>query len=177
MDLLSDSDELVTRVYDRLRAVAAASMSYERPDHTWQATELVHEAYLRLMSQPQVPQWNHVGHFVAAAAHAMRRILVEHARRRQRFKRGGDRVRLPLDEENLALPPANESLLALDEALSRLALEHPELAELVTLRFFGGLTMSESATSLNIKQRTAERDWTYAKAWLLRALQEPDETR
>lgn len=165
---------MMTRVYDRLHAVAVASMSCEHPDHSLQATELVHEAYLRLKSQPQISRWNHAGHFVGAAAQAMRRILVEHARRRQSLKRGGGHVRLPLDEENLAMPRADESLIRLDEAVSRLAAEHPKLAELVTLRFFGGLTLEESAISLNIKQRTAERDWAYAKAWLLRALQESD---
>ena len=135
---------------------------------------LVHEAYVRLVDQSDEPHWNHRGHFYAAAAEAMRRILVEHARRKQTLKRGGDRKRLTLETDRLATPQRHPELLSLDEALTRLATEHPKLARLVSLRYFAGLTMEQAANALQVSRRTAERDWAYAKAWLLDAIAEDD---
>lgn len=168
----SAAEQLLPLVYDELRRLAAARMSQEAPDHTLQATALVHEAYVRLVDQEDAPKWNHRGHFFAAAAEAMRRILVESARRRQSQKRGGDLERLPLDGVEPAATTGRPDLLALDEALQRLSEERPEIAQLVTLRYFGGLTMQQAADSLGIPLRTAERHWTYARAWLLQAVAE-----
>jgi RNA polymerase sigma factor (TIGR02999 family) len=167
------SEQLLPLVYDELRRLAAVRMSQEAPDHTLQATALVHEAYVRLVDQDQPPKWNHRGHFFAAAAEAMRRILVESARRRQSQKRGGDLERRPLEAVNPSEKTRRPDLLELDEALRRLAEQRPEIAQLVTLRYFGGLTMSQAADSMGIPLRTAERHWTYARAWLLQAIAEP----
>jgi RNA polymerase sigma factor (TIGR02999 family) len=164
------SEQLLPLVYDELRRLAAARMAQEAPEHTLQATALVHEAYVRLVDQDQPPKWNHRGHFFAAAAEAMRRILVESARRRQSQKQGGDLQRRPLDEAAVAAKTRRPDLLALDEALQRLAEQRPEIAQLVTLRYFGGLTMPLAADSMGIPLRTAERHWTYARAWLLQAV-------
>jgi RNA polymerase sigma factor (TIGR02999 family) len=166
------SERLLPLVYDELRRLAAAKMALESPDHTLQATALVHEAYVRLVDQDRAPHWNHRGHFFAAAAEAMRRILVESARRKRSLKAGGERSRTPLDEADLAVPARRPDLLALDEALARLAEHRPDLAQLVTLRYFGGLTMEQAAESLGVSLRTAERDWTYARVWLLQAVAE-----
>ena len=163
------ADTLLPLVYDELRKLAAAKLAQEKPGQTLQATALVHEAYLRLVDVDKAQQWNSRGHFFAAAAEAMRRILVEQARRKRRTRHGGGRQRVDLDEAlNLAEPV--DDLLALDEALARLAASDPLTAKLVTLRYFTGLAMPEAANALGISVRTAERNWTYAKAWLHRAL-------
>jgi RNA polymerase sigma factor (TIGR02999 family) len=162
------AEQLLPLVYDELRRLAAQKLAQEKPGQTLQATALVHEAYLRLVDVETAPQWNSRGHFFAAAAEAMRRILVEMARKRRRLKRGGDRQRLDLDR--LELPDHNvpNNLLDLDDALTRLAKSHPEQAELVKLRYFAGLTVDEAAKALGIAPSTADRYWTYARAWLYR---------
>jgi RNA polymerase sigma factor (TIGR02999 family) len=158
--------ELLPLVYDELRKLAAARLAVEKPDQTLQATALVHEAYLRLVDGEQAQHWNSRGHFFAAAAEAMRRILVESARRKSRLKHGSQRQRVDLESDCLTSPSPSLDLLALDEALSRLAETEPAKAELVKLRFFAGLTMPEAAAALNVSLATAERFWTFAKAWL-----------
>jgi RNA polymerase sigma factor (TIGR02999 family) len=157
--------DLLPLVYDELRKLAAARMAGESPDHTLQPTALVHEAYLRLVDVNKAQQWNSRGHFFAAAAEAMRRILVESVRRKKSRKRGGDRQRLPLDDVQPTVR-ADEALLALDDALSALAVRDPVKAELVKLRYFAGCTFAEAAQVLGISVATAERYWAYARAWL-----------
>ena len=168
--------ELLPLVYDRLRALAGRKMRQERPDQTLQATSLVHEAYLRLVDTTRVQRWDSRWHFFAAAAEAMRRILVDQARRRGRIKRGGIAVRQRIDLKNVELtviePP--EELLAVDEGLAALAVPHPEKAQLVKLRYFAGLTAEEAAEAMGISVATANRHWAYARAWLVRYLH-PDE--
>jgi len=166
----SAAEHLLPLVYDELRKLAARELGREAAGHTLQPTALVHEAYVRLVDQSVEPRWNHRGHFYAAAAEAMRRILVESARRRQALRRGGDRERLPLDADQMPAAGKRPDLLALDEALTQLAVDRPELARLVTLRYFAGLTMEQTAKALQISLRTAERNWAYAKAWLLEAV-------
>jgi RNA polymerase sigma factor (TIGR02999 family) len=164
-------EQLIPLVYQELRQMAARQLVGERAEHTLSPTALVHEAYLRLVGpQSESVQWNSRRHFFTAAAEAMRRILVESARRKRAIKRGGDRGRVPLDEANIGGPQRASDLVALDEALSRLEEQQPQLAKLVKLRFFAGLTMAQSAEALDIPLRTAERNWTYAKAWLLEAI-------
>ena len=157
-------------VYDELRRVAAAYMRRERPGQTLQATALVHEAYLRLVGVDNLSQWDSRGHFFAAAAEAMRRILIDKARQKQRPKHGGQRRRVNLDEISASDDQPAEDLLALDEALTALAAVAPRKAELVKLRFYAGLTIPEAAAALGISEATAERDWTYARTWLFCAL-------
>jgi RNA polymerase sigma factor (TIGR02999 family) len=158
--------ELLPLVYDELRRLAAARLADEPSGNTLQPTALVHEAYLRLVGSPDGDYWNHRGHFHAAAAEAMRRILVEQARRKKRHKHGGQRTRLSLEAaESLAVAPS-EDLAALDEALTRLTDHDPIKAEVVKLRFFAGLTMPEVARALHLSLATAERYWTYARLWL-----------
>ncbi len=164
--------QLLPLLYDELRRLAAHKLAQEKPGQTLQATALVHEAYLRLIGPARDRHWDSRGHFLAAAAEAMRRILVENVRRKRSQKRGGDAARLPLDRLDLAHPLPDERLLALDEALTRLAAERPEVAELVKLRFFAGLTMDEAAQALGISPATAYRHWNYARAWLFRAVSE-----
>jgi RNA polymerase sigma factor (TIGR02999 family) len=164
-------EQLIPLVYQELRQMAARQLVGERAEHTLSPTALVHEAYLRLVGpQAESVQWNSRRHFFTAAAEAMRRILVESARRKRAIKRGGDRRRVPLDEANIGGPQRASDLVALDEAISRLEEQQPQLAKLVKLRFFAGLTMAQSAEALEIPLRTAERNWTYAKAWLLEAI-------
>src|SRR5215831_13892694 len=163
------AEQLLPLVYDELHKLAARKLAQEKPGQTLQATDLVHESYLRLVGD-QDPGWNGRGHFFAAAAEAMRRILVEKARKRRRLKRGGDRQRLDLDALQLSVPEAADELLALDEALAELALKHPDKAELVKLRYFAGLTVDEAAQALGISTSTADRHWTYARAWLYRRI-------
>jgi RNA polymerase sigma factor (TIGR02999 family) len=168
------SDELLPLVYDELRRLAARELERDAAGRSWQATDLVHQAYLRLVDQDAEPQWHHRGHFYAAAARAMRRILVEHARRKQSAKRGGQHRRVAVENCELASPQQEPDLLALDEALTRLAEHRPEIAQLVNLRYFAGLTVEQAAEALGISPRTAARNWTYARAWLLEALSDSD---
>jgi RNA polymerase sigma factor (TIGR02999 family) len=163
------AEQLLPLVYDELRELAAQRLAHEKPGQTLEATALVHEAYIRLVDVEKVQPWNSRGHFFAAAAEAMRRILVEQARRKRRKKRGGGVCRVDLDEAlSLAEPP--EDLLALDDALLRLAALDRDAAIVVELRYFTGLTMPETAKVLGISLRSAERNWTYARAWLHREL-------
>src|SRR4051812_27513617 len=156
---------LLPLVYDELRKLAAQRLAQERPGQTLQATALVHEASLRLVGNEDARGWDGRGHFFAAAAEAMRRILVENARRKGRLKRGGDLVR-QFEEPDVLAPERPNSLLALDEALDRLAAASPEAAELVKLRFFAGCTSAEAAALLGISPRKADQVWAYARAWL-----------
>lgn len=158
--------QLLPLVYDELRRLAVERMAREKPAQTLQATALVHEAYLRLVGVEKAQHWNSQGHFFAAAAEAMRRILVESARRKNRLKHGRDRKRVDLESDCLVSEAPTLDLVALDEALTKLAEDEPAKAELVKLRFFAGLTMPEAAAALDISLATAERYWTFAKSWL-----------
>jgi RNA polymerase sigma factor (TIGR02999 family) len=163
--------ELLPLVYEELRKLAAARMAAEAPDHTLQPTALVHEAYLRLVGTDAGQPWGGRGHFFAAAAEAMQRILIEAARHKGRVRHGGGRKRVELDDAcSLAEPPPHDDLLALDEALRRLEAGQPEVAAVVKLRYFAGLTAEEAAAALDISLRTANRHWAFARAWLLDAL-------
>jgi len=164
------AEQLLTLVYDELRRLAAEKLAQERPGQTLQATALVHEAYMRLVDRETVLRWDSRGHFFAAAAEAMRRILVEQARRRGRLKRGRDYQRVDLDDMVDPAPVPTDDMVELDEALTKLAHKHPEKAELVKLRFFAGFTVAEAAETLGISTTTADRYWTYARAWLFREL-------
>ena len=169
------AEQLLPLVYAELRKLAAQRLAQEKPGQTLQATALVHDAYVRLVGVEKVQHWDSRGHFLAAAAEAMRRILVENARRKSRIKHGGGKIRLDLDAAcSLADETPAVDLLALDEALSRLAAESPAKVEVVKLRFFAGLTMPEIAESLGVSLATAERHWTYARAWLYAELSDPD---
>jgi RNA polymerase sigma factor (TIGR02999 family) len=165
------ASQLLPLVYAELRQLAAQKLGHETPGQTLQPTALVHEAYLRLVGAGEHPHWNSRGHFFAAAAEAMRRILIENARRKGSQKRGGDRGRADLDVGELAAPELREDLLALDDALNRLAEADPEAARLVQLRYFAGLTLDEAANVLGVSARTADRLWAYARAWLHQALE------
>jgi RNA polymerase sigma factor (TIGR02999 family) len=160
------SEELLPLVYEDLRRLAAQQMAREAPGRTLQATALVHEAYLRLVGPGGDERWDSHRHFFAAAAEAMRRILINGARDRNRLKRGGGRGRLDLDQLQLALDSPDEELLALNEALERLELVDPDCAEFVKLRFFAGLQHGEAAQALGLSRRTADRCWSFARAWL-----------
>jgi RNA polymerase sigma factor (TIGR02999 family) len=166
--------ELLPLVYDELRKLAAARLAEEKPGQTLQATALVHEAYVRLVGGAQPQDWNGRGHFFAAAAEAMRRILVDVARRKGRLKHGRQHQRVELESDCLVTDAPSLDLLALDEALTSLARTEPAKAELVKLRFFAGLTMPEAARVLNISLATAERYWTFAKSWLYAELSGDD---
>jgi RNA polymerase sigma factor (TIGR02999 family) len=166
------AEQLLPLVYQELRLLAAQRLAREKPGQTLQATALVHEAYLRLVGGEKAQHWDGRGHFFAAAAEAMRRILIESVRRKKSKKHGGEEERVPLDQIDIALPLPDDDLLALDEALTRLAAERPEVAELIKLRFFAGLTMDEAAQTLGISPATAYRQWNYARAWLFRAVSE-----
>jgi RNA polymerase sigma factor (TIGR02999 family) len=184
---LQASEQLLPLVYDELRRLAAQKLAHEKPGQTLQPTALVHEAYLRLVadgeaSAPRELSWNSRGHFFGAAAEAMRRILVERARRRKHRKRGGDRRRVGLEEQHepLASPPEErlaleEDILALDEALPRLAEQDPEAAQVVQLHFFAGLSIEQSAEALGVSRATAYRQWAYARSWLRCALEKGPE--
>jgi RNA polymerase sigma factor (TIGR02999 family) len=166
--------QLLPLVYEELRKLAAQRLAQEKPGQTLQATSLVHEAYLRLVDVEKAQHWDSRGHFFAAAAEAMRRILVESARRRRSEKHGGRLQRIDFEEaQSLAEPPA-EDLLALDEALDQLAAEDPAKAELVKLRCFAGLSHQDAAQALGISRATADRYWAYAKSWLYCKLYDPD---
>jgi RNA polymerase sigma factor (TIGR02999 family) len=165
----SAASQLLPLVYDELRKLAAFRLAHQTPGQTLQPTALVHEAYLRLVGDRGGSDWDSRGHFFAAAAEAMRRILVESARRKGRRKRGGGLARLDLDAaEQAAVPEVREDLLALDEALTKLASADPEAARLVQLRYFAGLSIPEAARVLGVSPRTADRLWAFARVWLLR---------
>jgi RNA polymerase sigma factor (TIGR02999 family) len=166
------AEQLLPLVYDELRQLAAQRLAQEKPGQTLQATALVHEAYLRLVDVDQPQSWDNRGHFFAAAAEAMRRILVEKARRKQRLRHGGAAQQHPLQENEpaIAAPVDAIDLLALNEALDRLEAASPRRAQLVKLRYFAGFTVPEAAALLGVSQSTAEADWTYAKAWLKREI-------
>jgi RNA polymerase sigma factor (TIGR02999 family) len=168
------AEQLLPLVYDELRKLAAQKLAQEKPGQTLEATALVHEAYLRLVDVEKVQHWDSRGHFFAAAAEAMRRILVESARRKKSRKRGGDLQRVDLDE-SLALNTSPDELLALDEALEKLAREDPVKAKLVKLRCFAGLSHQEAARALGISRPTADRYWAYAKTRLYCEIYEPEE--
>jgi RNA polymerase sigma factor (TIGR02999 family) len=161
------AEQLLPLVYDELRKLAAAKLATEKPGQTLNATALVHEAYIRLVDQTKLQQWDNSRHFFAAAAEAMRRILVERARQKQSLKRGGDRERVDLESvEPEILPMACDDILGLEEALKKLEQKDARKAELVKLRFFAGLTAAQAAQALGISATTAEKDWTYARSWL-----------
>jgi RNA polymerase sigma factor (TIGR02999 family) len=167
------AEQLLPLVYSELRQLAAAKLAQEKPGQTLEATALVHEAYLRLVGPPSdgaSREWQGRTHFFAAAAEAMRRILVEKARRKRRHKHGGSLPRVDIELANIAAPMADEELLALDEAMTRLAAEDPVRARLMRLRFYAGLSNDEAATALGISAVTAKRYWRYARAWLHRQI-------
>jgi RNA polymerase sigma factor (TIGR02999 family) len=165
------AEQLLPLVYEELRKLATARLAQENPGHTLQATALVHEAYLRLVDVDQAQRWDGRGHFFAAAAEAMRRILVENARRRKRIKRGGDLAREELVEDAVAAPEIHEDLVALDAALNRLKAVDPQALQLVHLRYFVGLSIPQAAEYLGISPRTADRLWSFARAWLHREIE------
>jgi len=160
------AERLLPLVYEELRRLAAQKLAQEKPGQTLQATALVHEAYLRLVAKGKEQRWDSRGHFFAAAAEAMRRILVEAVRHKRSLKQGGGRVLEEFDEVQLAAPEPVEDLLALDEALEKFATRDPVKAELVKLRYFAGMTIEETAAALGISGATAKRYWTYARTWL-----------
>ncbi len=164
------ANELLPLVYDQLLAIARHRMQHENPNHTLQATALVNEAYIRLVgSEPM--SWSSRAHFFHAAAKAMRRILIDHARRRGRDKRGGGMKRKPLDAIDMALADDEGQIVALDGALDRLAHEDPRAASIVELRFYAGLSVEDTAAALGLSERTVKREWAFARAWLYRALE------
>ena len=185
----SAADHLLPLVYEELRKLAAAKLNHEKPGQTLQATALVHEAYLRLLGKPGTPEafretdgqqtrssgshWNSRGHFFAAAAEAMRRILIEHARKKHAEKRGGSRQRMEFTDAVAPEALSSLELLALNEAMEQLARDYPQHAALVKLRFFGGLTLEDAASTLGISVATAKRRWTWARAWLFGRLATP----
>jgi RNA polymerase sigma factor (TIGR02999 family) len=160
------AERLLPLVYDELRSLAAARLAHEKPGQTLQATALVHEAYLRLVDTEKAQEWNSRGHFFAAAAEAMRRILVERARHKRSLKAGGDRHRQDLADIELAVAEPNVDLVALDDVLAKLEKHDPRKAELVKLRYFAGLTIEQAAQALGISTSTADNDWAYARCWL-----------
>jgi len=163
------TEKLMPLVYTELRRLAAHYLRGERPDHTLQPTALVHEAYLQLVDQTEM-RWQNRAHFVGVAAQLMRRILVDHARTRHSLKRGGRQARVSLDDVFVASDDRSDELLAIDEALTRLAAEDPQQSRIVELRFFGGLTVEETAEVIGISPATVKRDWNVARAWLYREL-------
>ena len=169
------AEQLLPLVYDELRKLAAQKMAREKPGQTLQPTALVHEAYIRLVDVEKPQHWDSRGHFFAAAAEAMRRILVENARRKGSLRSGGKLRRQDLLDADLAVDPHADELLVLDEALSKLAASRPQAAQLVKLRLFAGLSAEEAGQTLGISGRTARRTWVYAKAWLRREMDAADE--
>ena len=169
------SGRLLPLLYDELRRLAAQKLAKERPGQTLQATALVHEAYLRLVDVDQAQHWNSRGHFFAAAAEAMRRILVDKARRKSSAKHGGHWARIEIPDIESTTGSKSDNLLALNEALTRLAAEEPDKAELVKLRYFAGLSVEEAADALGISRTTASRYWTYARVWLFSELSDEEE--
>jgi RNA polymerase sigma factor (TIGR02999 family) len=170
------AEELLPQVYERLRSLARSRMAREAPGHTLQPTVLVHEAYLRLVgdADPAAQEWNGRGHFFGAAARAMRRILVEQARRKARIKHGGDRERVELDDAVVAIQPPDGDVLAVDEAVKRLEARDPRKGRIVELRYFAGLTVEETADAMGLSIGTVEREWRFVKAWLQEELARRD---
>jgi RNA polymerase sigma factor (TIGR02999 family) len=168
-------EHLLPLVYDELRRLAAHRLAHEKPGQTLQATALVHEAYIRLVGDEQTKRWDSRGHFFAAAAEAMRRILIDRARTKKRLKRGGELAKLNLDSLKIAIDSPADELLAIDEALESLAIVHEDCAQLVKLRFFAGLSQREAATALGLPRRTADRLWAFARAWLFNRLSDGGE--
>jgi RNA polymerase sigma factor (TIGR02999 family) len=168
------SEQLLPLVYDELRKMAAQKMAQEKPGQTLQATALVHEAYLRLVDVEKAQHWNSCGHFFSAAAEAIRRILVDNARRKQRPKHGGGQQRVEWDESCFITEDNVDELLSVNEALNKLAEESPEKAELVKLRYFTGMSIEEAADALGISRATAVRYWSYAKAFLFCAMEDAE---
>ena len=166
--------QLLPLVYDELRKLAAQKLAREKPGQTFQATALVHEAYLGLVDTKKVQRWESRGHFFAAAAEAMRRLLVENARRKGRLKRGGGQTRIELDDPRLEYAEPADELLAVDDALEKLAVDDPQAAQLVKLRYFGGLSIEDAAEMVGISRSTAYEHWAYARAWLHRRLHGPE---
>ena len=164
------SEQLLPLVYEELRKLAAAKLAHEKPGQTLQATALVHEAYVRLVDVEKAQHFNSRGHFFGAAAEAMRRILVEQARRKCSQKHGGGWHQQDAPLERLCQPEPPEQVIAIDEALGKLALENPSIARLVEMRYFAGLSLDEAAAALGVSTRTAQRYWVYAKAWLIEEL-------
>lgn len=160
------ANDLLPLVYSELRKLAVSRMAKTPPGNTLQPTALVHEAYIRLIGSDEPPTWNSRGHFFAAAAQAMRQILVEQARRKSSLKRGGDHRKLDVDADELAIESPSEDILALDEALKELETRDPRKAQIVMLRFFAGLTMEETAAAIGVSVPTVERDWRFVKALL-----------
>jgi len=160
------AEQLLPVVYEELRELAAQKLAHEKPGQTLQATALVHEAYVRLVDVDKAQHWDTKGHFFAAAAEAMRRILVENARRKKRIKHGGGLERVDFEIANLPTRMSSDEILALDEALEKLKQQDPVKAQLVTLRYFGGMTIEQVSAALQISRVTAHRYWTYARAWL-----------
>ncbi len=160
------AEQLLPLVYEELRKLAAAKLAQEKPGQTLQATALVHDAYLKLVDTEEAQHWNSRGHFFGAAAEAMRRILVDSAKRKQSTKRGGQLERVGLDDDQIEAPSRGIDLIALDEALNRLAVHDSRKAELVKLRYFAGLTIRQAAEALGISESTADADWAYARSWL-----------
>ena len=165
------AEQLLPLVYDELRRLATDRLAHEKPGQTLQPTALVHEAYLRLVGADPKQPWDSRGHFFAAAAEAMRRILVEQARRKRRIRHGGGLRRVDLPDAEMVASGEDEEVLLLDEALTRLAAARPQAAKLVQLRFFSGLTVDEAATMLDLSPRTARRLWVFARAWLRRDME------
>jgi len=168
------AEQLLPLVYDELRKLAAAKLADEKPGQTLQATALVHEAYLRLVDGDKPQHWKGRGHFFGAAAEAMRRILINRARDKSRAKRGGGLRKINLDKMEIAVETPCDDLLALDDALERLAGENRQCADLVKLRFFAGLSVNDAGSALGISPRTADRHWAYARAWLCDELRDED---
>jgi RNA polymerase sigma factor (TIGR02999 family) len=168
------AEKLLPLVYDELRKLAAARLAQEKPGQTLQATALVHEAYLRLVGGDETPNWNSRGHFFGAAAEAMRRIMVESARRKQRLRHGGDHEQVNLEEQVQTVDFDPATVLTVDESLAQLADEDPSAAAVVKLHFFAGLTLDEAADAVGISRATAYRHWAYARAWLKLRLPERD---
>jgi RNA polymerase sigma factor (TIGR02999 family) len=164
------AEQLLPLVYEELRKLAAARLANEKPGQTLQPTALVHDAYLRLVDTQRAQHWNSRGHFFAAAAEAMRRILVENARRKSRVRHGSLRRRIDLVDEHSAVDTPADEILAVNEAFERLATEDPQAAEILKLRYFGGLSIEQAGESLGISRATAYRHWTYARAWVRSAL-------
>lgn len=174
LDKAADGDQnaandLLPLVYQQLRAIAQLRMSGENAGHTLQATALVHEVFLRLVGDRKIP-WQNQGHFYAAAAEAMRRVLLDHAKAKGRKKRGGDRTKMPLNVADLASEQNPEQILALDSALCRLEEQNPEAAQVVRLRFYAGLSVDQTAEALDMSPRTVDRRWKFARAWLYKSL-------